>query len=101
MVAMQQKGIQKTLTVKTNCLSSVSLCWLILSLSSSALFKNILQFLSVLPGIHPLPVFMEMSASLFFFPLKKYEAITPLKPQDNAMLNWFGLGFFVVFLKVV
>lgn len=32
-----------------------------------------------------------------FFPLKKYEAITPLKPQNNAMLNWFGIVFFFSF----
>lgn len=46
------------------------LCWLLLSLSSFALFKNILQFLSVLPGIHPLPTFMEMPVSLLSFPWK-------------------------------
>lgn len=76
MVAMQQKGIQKAVTVKTNCLSSVSLCWLLLSLSSSALFKNILQFLRNTP---PPNVYGDGCQS-FFFPLKKYEAITPLKP---------------------
>lgn len=55
---------QNKLLVK--CLSLLAF----LSLSSSALFKNILQFLGVLPGIHPLPMYMEMPASLFSFPWK-------------------------------